>query len=364
MTNMTANLTVLEPYLGKELIHNISGLDPLSASLVIVLLSIILATIMLGILKIITRQIASRTKTELDDKLLEAAQQPVFRLIIIAGIYLAVLNFGIGDALGGVMLKLIITVFYLIIILFFGKALDVFVNYGLKDLARRTESTLDDEIIPIFHKTVGAVIWVFGIILILGSWGVDVGPFLAGLGIAGLAVSFALQSTLANIFAGISLIIDKTFRVGDKIELDTGELGVIHDISLRSTRMRTYDNELIVIPNDILAKTKIKNFTQPDESIRVTVDFSVEYGTEPTEVVKLIESAIKRDIKGIQDSPPVQVTFAEMAASSLNFQARFWVPHYNVAPDKKIEATNLIYKELNKAKIGIPFPTTTVYMKK
>ena len=364
LSNATANLSIIEPIVGKEIVSALSSLDPFEVSVGILIFSIIIATIVLALLKIITRQIASRTKTELDDKLLECAQQPVFRLIIIAGIYLAALNFGIGDSLGGIMLKLILTVFYLIIILFFGKALDVFVNYGLRDLAKRTDSTLDDEIIPIFHKTVGAVIWVFGIILILGSWGVDVGPFLAGLGIAGLAVSFALQSTLANIFAGISLIIDKTFKVGDKIQLDSGELGVIHDISLRSTRMRTYDNEIIVIPNDLLAKTKIKNFTQPDQSIRVTVNFAVEYGSEPADVVKLIEAAIKRDIKGIQENPQVQVTFAEMGSSSLNFQARFWVPHYDVAPDKKTEATDLIYRELNKAKIGIPFPTQTVHIKK
>lgn len=363
MNATAANMSILEPYLGKETVAAITGLDPLLVSVGILILSIILATLMLAILKIITGQVARRTKTELDDKLLEITQQPVFRLIILGGLYLAVLELGLEGSLISVLLKLILTIVYLVIILFANRALDVLVNYGLKDLAARTDSTLDDQIIPIFYKTVSVVIWAFGAILILGAWGVDVGPFLAGLGIAGLAISFALQSTLSNIFAGVSLIIDKTFRVGDKIQLD-GELGVIHEITLRSTRVRTYDNEVIIIPNEAVAKGKIKNFTQPDLTIRVVVNFGVEYGSDPEKVIKLIEGSIKKNVKGIMEDPAPSVIFTEMSDFSLNFSARFWVENYGEAYAKKLEATDLIHKELNKAKIGIPFPTQTIFLKK
>lgn len=364
MSNVTAaNLSILEPVLGKGMVEQLTGIDPLMVSGGILLLSIILATIALAILKIISGKVAKRTKTELDDKLIETTQQPVFRLIILGGLYLAVLNLGLDNTLVNVLLKFILTAVYLVIILFANKALDALVVFGLKDLASRTDSTLDDQIIPIFHKTVSVVIWAFGVILILGVWGVDVGPFLAGLGIAGLAISFALQSTLSNIFAGVSLIIDKTFRVGDKVQLD-GELGTIHEITLRSTRLRTYDNEIIIIPNEALAKGKIKNYTQPDLSIRVVVDFGVEYGSDPVKVIKLIENAIKKNIKGIMDELPVSVIFTEMGSSSLNFSARFWVSNYDEAFVKKLEATDLIHEELTKAKIGIPFPTQTIHLRK
>jgi len=291
-------------------------------------------------------------------------QQPVFRLIIIGGLYLAVMNIGFDNSIVGIVLKLIITLAYLVGIFFCGKVLDIVVHYGLKDLAAKTESSIDDEIIPIFHKTMNALVWVFGVIMIMGAWGVDIAPFLAGLGIAGLAISFALQSTLANIFAGVSLIIDKTFKVGDKVQLDTGELGTIHDISLRSTRLLTYDNEIIVIPNDALAKAKIRNFTQPDHRVRVSVDFTTEYGTNPEKVVNVISDSIKKNISGVLESPMVAIEFMEMSDFALKFTARFWIGDYRQAYNKKIEATNLIYNELNKAKIGIPFPTRTIYMKK
>ncbi|MFH1393496.1 MAG: mechanosensitive ion channel family protein [Candidatus Micrarchaeota archaeon] len=346
------------------MITQLNAIDPVTVSIGFLVLSFIVATVVLTILKMITRQVAKRTKTDLDDKLLEAMQTPLFRIIIVFGLYLAVMNLELEGGIVDIALKLILTIAYLVTIGFVVKIINVLIMDGLSKFADKTDSTLDDEIIPIFHKTLVVVTWAFGVIMILGVWGVDVAPFLAGLGIAGLAVSFALQPTLSNVFSGVSLIIDKTFRVGDKIQLDSGEVGEVYEISLRSTRIKTYDNEIIVLPNDNLAKAKIKNYTQPDHRVRVVVNFGVEYGNDPSKVIKLIEGSIKNDVKGILDDPAVSVVFTEMASSSLNFSARFWVPNYQDAYDKKLEATSLIYNELNKAKIGIPFPTQTVHLKK
>ncbi len=367
-TNVTVqalpDLSVLEPILGEELVGQIMAADPLTVSIGILVLSFIVATIVLAILKIFTAQVAKRTKTELDDKLLATIQQPMFRLIIIGGFYLAVANLGFENGAIEIILRVVLTLAYLTIILFVLKVLDAFVEFGLKDLASRTDSSMDDEIIPIFHKAASIVIWAFGGIMILGAWGIDVAPFIAGLGIAGLAISFALQSTLSNIIAGISIIMDRTFRVGDKIELDSGEVGVIHEMTLRSTRVRTYDNEILIIPNNNMASAKIKNFSQPDLKVRVAIPFGVEYGNRPEKVIKLIKDAIKKEVKDIMEEPDVSVVFTEMADSSINFKALFWVANYNDAYAKKLEATDLIYNTLNKAKIGIPFPTRTIYMKK
>ena len=357
-------LEALEPYIGPGLMQQIQAADHLTVSVGIIVAAFIVATIVLALLKIFTRVIASRTRTELDDEILKALQAPVFRLIIIGGLYLAVANLGLGSESAAIALKAMLTLAYLTIVFFLLKVLDSVVNIGLKSLAAKTDSSMDDEIIPIFHKSAIFVIWAFGIILILGVWGVDVTPFVAGLGIAGLAISFALQSTLSNIISGISLIMDKTFRVGDKIELDSGEVGVIHEITLRSTRVRTYDNEILIIPNNNMAGAKIKNFTQPDLKMRVVVPFGVEYGNKPEKVIPLIKNAIRKEVKGIMKEPDVDVVFTEMADSSINFKALYWVKHYNDAYAKKLEGTDVIYRTLNKNKIGIPFPTRTVYNKK
>lgn len=370
--NSTANLTVtelpdltvLEPYLGHDLVAQMMSADPLMVSAGILVTAFVLATLVLLILKIATKMIASKTKTELDDRLLETVQSPIFRLIIIGGFYLSVANLKIGGETIELILRLVLTFAYLTIIFFVLRVLRVFVDYGLKNLAAKTDSAMDDEIIPIFHKAAIIVIWAFGLIMVLGAWGVDVAPFLAGLGIAGLAISFALQSTLSNVVSGISIIMDKTFKVGDKVELDSGEVGVVHEITLRSTRIRTYDNEVIIIPNNNMASAKIKNFTQPDLKLRVVVPFTVEYGNDPDKVIKLITAALKKNIKGTMKEPAPDVVFVNMNDFSLDFRARFWVEHYGDAYAKKLETTDLIYETLGKNKIGIPFPTRTIYMKK
>jgi MscS family membrane protein len=358
------DLTVLEPYLGEELVSQIMAADPLTVSAGILVVSFVLATLVLFVLKVITYQIAKRTETELDDKLVETVQKPAFRLIIIGGFYLAVANLGIAGGSIELILRAILTLAYLTIIFFVLKVLRVFVEYGLQGLAEKTDSAMDDEIIPIFHKAAVIVIWAFGLIMVLGAWGVDVAPFIAGLGIAGLAISFALQSTLSNVVAGISIIMDKTFKVGDKIELDSGEVGVIHEITLRSTRVRTYNNEVIIIPNNNMASAKIKNFTQPDLKLRVVVPFTVEYGSDPDKVIKVITTAMKKNVKDVMKDPAPDVVFVNMSDFSLDFQARFWVENYGTAYGKKLEVNDLIYDTLGKNKIGIPFPTRTIYMKK
>ena len=157
-------------------------------------------------------------------------------------------------------------------------------------------------------------------------------------------------------------MLDKTFKVGDKVELDSGEMGVILDIGLRSTKLRTYDNEVIYIPNGNLANTKIKNFTVPDLSIRVNVDFGVEYGSDPEQVRQVVLAAVQKIDEVLEEPAPV-VQFLKMSDFSLDFVARVWVQEYTLAYSVKLKVTDEIYNALNKAGIGIPFPTRTVYTK-
>ena len=158
-------------------------------------------------------------------------------------------------------------------------------------------------------------------------------------------------------------MLDNSFRMGDKIQLESGELGVVLDIGLRSTKLRTYDNEVIYIPNSQLANSRLKNYTRPDSSIRVSVNFGVEYGNDIGHVKEVVLNVIKQ-LEFIVESPEPQVLFLEMADYSLNFVARAWVADFNKQYSTKLEMTQLIYDTLNKANIGIPFPTRTIYLEK
>ena len=134
------------------------------------------------------------------------------------------------------------------------------------------------------------------------------------------------------------------------------------DIGLRTTLMRTYDNEVISLPNSQLANARVKNYTQPDSTIRVGVNFSVAYGSDIPRVKQVVLDAISQ-LDDILKEPGPQVLFLNMGDFTLDMTARVWVANFGDQFGKKLEMTELIYKTLNESGIEIPFPTRTVYMK-
>ena len=124
----------------------------------------------------------------------------------------------------------------------------------------------------------------------------------------------------------------------------------------------SHDNEVVVIPNSELSSKKFLNYVLPDPSYRVIVKFSVAYGSNVDKVEKVVKNALK-EVKDVQEAPPAKIWFIEMGDFSLNFEARFWIPDYDVRLSKKIEATKIIYNALIKNGINIPFPTRTLYIK-
>ena len=156
---------------------------------------------------------------------------------------------------------------------------------------------------------------------------------------------------------------DKTYQVGDKIQLDDKTVGTIHDIGLRSTKLITFDNEVVYIPNSYLANSKVQNYSRPDPQVRVKVEFGVEYGTSIDTVRKVILKEVEK-IEGVMKDPAPEVQFMEMGDFALKFRLVFWVKKWNQAFNMKLKLNELVYDTLNKNKIGIPFPTRTVYIKK
>ncbi len=239
------------------------------------------------------------------------------------------------------------------------KVIDTFIDTWGNEWAHKTKSTIDDALLPLFHKSAKVLFFVFTVILILKVWGFNVNGLLAGVGIIGMVLGLALKDSLANIFGGISLVLDKSIKVGDKVKLSSGEVGVIHDIGLRSTKLKTYDNEILTIPNGGLAGSIIHNYVLPNEAHRAKVDFSVEYGSDPEKVKKIVLKAVQGIEDAVYEPEPV-VVFKEMADSGLNCTALVWstwTKSYGV----KLEMTKRIYDALNKEKICIPFPTRTIY---
>jgi MscS family membrane protein len=303
---------------------------------------------------------SQKTSTNLDDLIVDKLKPPFIYIIVLLGLQIALASLETNYEWLTLLVKSIMALFLFYAVMILS---DILIEFSVGVYKKRAQSKVIDSLLPLFRKTVRVVLIIFAFIWILSIWGVNIGPLLAGAGIAGFVIGFAMQDTLKNIFGGISMILDKTVQVGDRISLDTGEMGLIEEVSIRSTKIRTFNNELLTLPNGNLADSKITNYTEPNLSLRVVINFSVAYGSDLDQVKKIAEETIAQ-IKDIAEDPPVSAIMVEMADSGLNWLLRFWVADQGIAFDKKIEALDLLYKALNKAGIEIPFPTRTVYLKK
>lgn len=225
-----------------------------------------------------------------------------------------------------------------------------------KNLNKQSASNAHEEVLPLFRSIKNILISIIAIFLILQLWGVGIGGLVASLGIVGLILSFAFKDTLANIFGGISLIMDNSFNKGDLIELDDGEIGYIEELNLRSTKIRNFNAEEVIIPNGLLANMKFKNYAHPSKSIRIKIEVSVAYGSEPSKVRQVLMTLLKHKTEVLKFPKP-KLFFTEMGDYALKFKLLFFIKDYNDMYNVKSQLMEEVYNELRKNKIEIPFPT-------
>jgi MscS family membrane protein len=299
---------------------------------------------------------AQRTKTNLDELIIEHTNKPIAILLVSFGLRLAIVPLKLVGPIRFFSERVIYSFMILVSAYILIAIFDAVIDVSSKRWAQRTQ------LIKMFYRFSRVIIVLLFLAFVLDIWGVKVGPLLAGLGVAGIAIAFALQATLGNIFGGVSLIMDNVYKVGDIIKLDSGEMGIVHKVGLRSTKIRTWDNEILFVPNGKLADSRIQNLMQPDRKIRITVNFGVEYGSDIDNVKKVVLGVVNK--LDILKDPEPQVLFLKMGDFALNFSARFWVDDIMKKLITMEQATCDIYKALGKSGIKIAFPTNTVYLKK
>jgi small conductance mechanosensitive channel len=188
----------------------------------------------------------------------------------------------------------------------------------------------------------------------------DVTAFLAGLGILGFTIGFALQNIMQNFVSGVILLIEQPFDVGDAVELN-GYGGTVLTISLRTTEMRTFDGLIIMIPNADVLSNAITNYTRADRR-RIELPVGVSYGSDPAIARQTVLESIK-NVPGFLGDPEPVVVFHTFGGSSVDMTAYFWIDTSKTNPlAAKDAALEFIKAALDKRGIEIPFPITTVYM--
>jgi small conductance mechanosensitive channel len=239
--------------------------------------------------------------------------------------------------------------------------LSIYVAKLLSNLLKRVlkRRGADHEVTLLLATITRWSIIVAGIITALQRF-FDVTAFLAGLGILGFTLGFALQNIMQNFVSGVILLIEQPFDVGDAVELN-GYGGTVLTISLRTTEMRTFDGLIVMIPNaDVLSNT-ITNYTRADRR-RIDLPVGISYDADPAVARQIVLEAIK-NVPGFLGDPEPMVVFHTFGGSSVDMSAYFWIDTSKTdAFSAKDAALELIKAALDKKGIEIPFPITTVYM--
>jgi len=258
----------------------------------------------------------------------------------------------------------LLEVFYTIIILLLAYIINkIVVRKWIHKIARKAK--VKDTVFKPLKNIVSAGVYVVALFLILRVFGMlgSLQGLLAGAGFAGIVVGFAAKDIMANFIGGIILFLDNDFHVGDVVEVG-GVVGVVEDIEIRTTCVRTWDGEKVIIPNAMATNEIIKNRSVDKTNIRLRLPIGVAYGTDIDKVIKVCDK-LMASFDEIEKDPKPQVVFEEFGSSSLNFELRFWIDFGEVSPpDLKTKVSSALQKELKKEGIGIPFPHVEVIMKK
>ncbi len=326
-------------------------------ALILVLFWIFISRIVQLISEKIVVKLTVKTKTDLDDKILASVDKPIFIILSILGFLL-----GLEYVKAPKFLTLLS---YTLIIIFLGIAVLRIVNILISELISKTSLKKDkeDPLVSLLTKIVSVAGWIVLGLFILTVWGVQIGPFLAGVGVAGLAVSFALQKSLEDIFGGIALTLDKNFKIGDPIQLDDGTSGKVKDIGLRSTKILNWDGETVIVPNSKLAGMKFTNFKLPTPQVRGKISFGVAYGSNIEKVKEIALKIVEKHEKVLEEPSPF-IIFDKMNDSSIDFTLYFYVKTVDDRFSTTHELIQQLYLELEKNKIEIPYPTRTIHLKK
>jgi MscS family membrane protein len=314
------------------------------------------------LIRAIERRVTSRTKTRIDDVLMLAVSRCVMLSIGFWGLWRLAQIWeqpGVADVIG----TLWIVAFSLPIARFLTDVMKVLEER----VVAKTTTKVDDTALPWLNRGVQLLVVGTAVMIGLHNLGINITPLLAGASVAGFAVSFAAKDTLANVIAGILLVIDRPFEVGDRIELwgapaDQANWGDVIEIGLRATKIRTPDNIVVIIPNSVITNRDIINWTAGDDTVRLRIPIGIAYDA-PAEKAKEILIEIANACPDVLDQPPPVCITRNFGASSVDLELRVWLSDARRRRAVGDWITDRVKQAFDDNGIEIPYPKRDLYIK-
>ena len=332
----------------------------------IIIVATALASITLrSVVFVVASRLTRRTSTTLDDRLLKATSSYLSLLVYVLGLSV-LFNFVetrysdyISEDFARVIDGVIFGIGVFIVATLIVKVISAVLGWYGDTIAMKTETTLDNEFVPLLDRTTKIVVITLAVLIVLEHFGVDIKGLVAVLGVGSLAIALAAQDTLANMIAGFTIMIDRPFRVDDMVLLPDGQRVVVHEIGIRSSKFLTFDNTLVIVPNAELIKSTVHNITYPKPRVRVVVDVGVAYGSDIKKVREvMLDEATKH--ANVMAEPKPQFFFLNFGDSSLDVSLRCQVADARIHRRTSSELREQVLERFRDEGIEIPFPQLVV----
>lgn len=302
-----------------------------------------------------------RTETKLDDLVLDAVRKPSLLWVFALSLDIAINFSKIPLQYSNNISKIIHIIIIISITFVAGNLAGKIFNQSL------TEKSVPIPNTGLLQAIIKISIYVVGILIALNYLGISITPIITALGVGGLAVALALKDTLANLFSGIHILVEKAIKVGDFIRMDNGIEGFVDDITWRTTRIKTIQNNYIIVPNEKLVQSIVTNFDLNDKKVAVPIRISVSYDSDIDKVEKVLLEIAKSligKVEGLLADPEPVVRFNPgFADSSLDFTLICYASDFKFNFIIQSEVRKAVFKKFREENIEIPFPQRVVHMK-
>ncbi len=337
------------------------------------LLAVLLASFVAGrtiafVLQKQARKLERIERLKLLGMLLRCVTGPVKMLLLAGGLYVAAtfMTFHAQTQLQSFWIKVCQAVAVLAAGWFIYRLVDL-VEYFLLRWTSKTETQLDDQLVPLIRKTLRVFVVIVAVLFIAQNvfqW--NIGALVAGLGIGGLAFALAAKDTLANVFGSVTIFADRPFQLGDRIKVG-GQDGMIEEVGFRSTRIRTLDGHLVTIPNAIVANETIENVAKR-QFIKRSMAVTVTYDTAPEKLrrgVEIIREMLEVRKEHLHPDKAPRVHFTDFSAVSLDIGVTYWFapPDWGQYLSFNHDFNMELLERFNAEGIEFAFPTRTLYVK-
>jgi len=301
---------------------------------VILIVAVILGKIIYTFCKYVVRRVTVNTRTKFDDILIDVLEEPLVFLVFVIAFWFAWPLLNMPENTNDIVYKILQVIIVLTVAFFVVRLSDSLIVATVQRRGFKADTSLK-RLLPAIQKLVKIAVFIVAALVIFEVWGLSITSLLAGLGLGGLAVALAAKDTLSNIFGSVSVITDQAFKVGDKIKID-GYEGVVEDIGIRSTRIKTPKNTQIIVPNSKLLSTVLENVSRREDRRR-SLQIILKQGTGADKIqaaIDIIKTALHN--KNAIESKYF-VNFAEITTVGPVIEVAYWVKNKRLHREFKEE---------------------------